>query len=63
MVHFKSEYGSLGEAVKQSDGLAVLGVMFEVSQMDNTVLSPIIDAFSQITEAGNYLNDILSQNE
>lgn len=29
-VHYKTEYGNLSEAVKHSDGIAVLAVIFTV---------------------------------
>jgi carbonic anhydrase len=31
LVHYNSKYANLGAAVAQKDGLAVLGVMFEVN--------------------------------
>ena len=56
LVHFKSSYGSLGEAVKQRDGLAVLGVMFELAEEDNPVLTPLVDAMTNIVQAGKIFN-------
>jgi len=50
-VHFKASYGSLGEAIKHSDGLAVLGVFFEIGS-ENAALKPITDNLSQITAPG-----------
>ena len=35
IVNYKKSYGGLGEAVKHGDGLAVLGIMFEVGNTDN----------------------------
>lgn len=52
LVHYKGAYGTLGEAVKMRDGLAVLGVMLEVSNTDNPALSPLAAALRNITESG-----------
>ena len=51
-VHYKAEYGSLGEAVKQADGLAVLGAMFEISSTDNPALTPLVNALADVSSAG-----------
>jgi len=51
LVHYKTAYGSLGEAIKHSDGLAVLGIFIEVGS-ENLALKPITDNLYQITEAG-----------
>lgn len=50
MVHYKASYGSLGEAVKYGDGLAVLGVMMEVGD-ENDALAPIIKGLSDVVVA------------
>lgn len=52
LVHYKGAYGSLAEAVKKSDGLAVLGVMLEVSNSDNPALTPLVTALRNITDSG-----------
>ena len=57
-VHYKAEYGSLGEAVKQPDGLAVLGAMFEISQTDNAALTPMVNALQSARGAGKYIRNI-----
>lgn len=49
-VHYKTEYGNIGNAVKQADGLAVLGVMFEISQTDNAAFTPLVNALKEINE-------------
>ncbi|XP_071540684.1 carbonic anhydrase 2-like isoform X2 [Panulirus ornatus] len=52
LVHYKGSYGSLREAVKRRDGLAVLGVLLETSKTDNPALTPLTTALMNITEAG-----------
>ncbi|XP_047496162.1 carbonic anhydrase 2-like [Penaeus chinensis] len=54
LVHYKGAYGSLAEAVKKSDGLAVLGVMLEVSNSDNPALTPLVTALRNITDSGMF---------
>jgi len=51
-VHYKKDYGDLGGAVGKEDGLAVLGVMFEISQTDNPAYTPLVNALQQIQQAG-----------
>lgn len=51
MVHFKADYETIGEAIKQKDGLAVLGVMLEVSETDNPALTPLATALLNVTDA------------
>ncbi|XP_063596242.1 carbonic anhydrase 2-like [Penaeus indicus] len=48
LVHFKTEYGSLGNAVQYDDGLAVLGIMLLGGLIDNPNLKPIIDGLATI---------------
>jgi len=48
LVHYKRQYGSLTQAIPYSDGLAVLGIMFEISENDNAALTPILNKFSKI---------------
>ncbi|KAF2357411.1 Alpha carbonic anhydrase [Trinorchestia longiramus] len=50
LVHYKTEYGSIQQAVQKSDGLAVLGVMFEISQTDNPAFTPLVNALREIEE-------------
>jgi hypothetical protein len=53
IVNWNSDkYKSLKEALKHSDGLAVLGVLFEVSAKDNPVLDPMIQAIQQVRDPG-----------
>lgn len=54
LVHYNGAYGSLAEAIKRQDGLAVLGVMLEVSETDNPALTPLTNALLNITESGMF---------
>ncbi|XP_064118008.1 carbonic anhydrase 2-like isoform X1 [Macrobrachium nipponense] len=56
MVHYKGSYGSLANAVSKGDGLAVLGVMLEVSETDNPALTPLVSTLTNITESGMFAN-------
>jgi len=51
-VHFKREYGTLANAIPHSDGLAVLGVMFEISENDNPALTPLLAKIASIVTSG-----------
>ncbi|XP_063596244.1 carbonic anhydrase 2-like [Penaeus indicus] len=53
LVHFKTEYGSLGNAVQYDDGLAVLGIMLLGGLIDNPNLTPIIDGLATIQNSGD----------
>lgn len=50
LVHFNNEYDSLGAAVTESDGLAVLGIMFEISSNDNPALAPLLEAAADVQD-------------
>lgn len=52
LVHFNTKYKTIGDAVAQEDGLAVLGIMLKIAREDNEKLSPIIDGLSTITHSG-----------
>ncbi|CAL4122773.1 unnamed protein product, partial [Meganyctiphanes norvegica] len=54
IVNYKASYGDLGTAIQKHDGLAVLAVMFEVSNTDNPALTPLFNALANITDAGAY---------
>ncbi|KAG7162289.1 Carbonic anhydrase 15-like, partial [Homarus americanus] len=54
LVHYKGAYGSLAQAINRQDGLAVLGVMLEVSKTDNPALTPLATALRNITDSGMY---------
>ena len=51
-MHYKTSYGSVAEAVKHEDGIAVLGIMLEVSYTENILLNPIIHGLAKIHKAG-----------
>ncbi|XP_042892386.1 carbonic anhydrase 1-like [Penaeus japonicus] len=53
LVHFKTEYGSLGNAIAYEDGLAVLGIMLLGGLIDNPDLTPIIDGLATIKNSGD----------
>lgn len=40
MVHYKKNYGSVSEALKHEDGLAVIGILFEVTRKPPDSLGP-----------------------
>ncbi|XP_035824520.1 carbonic anhydrase [Aplysia californica] len=50
IVHHHIQYPTLTDAVAQSDGLAVLGTMFEISKEDNPALDPIISKLTDISD-------------
>uniref|UniRef100_A0A0P4WBY1 Carbonic anhydrase n=1 Tax=Scylla olivacea TaxID=85551 RepID=A0A0P4WBY1_SCYOL len=50
LVHYRERHGSLGEALRHSRGVAVLGVPLELSLQDNLNLQPIIDGLAQISK-------------
>ncbi|XP_076065689.1 carbonic anhydrase 2-like [Oratosquilla oratoria] len=52
LVHYNAKYNSLGEAVEKPDGLAVLGVLYEISSTDNPALTPLVNTLKNISEAG-----------
>ena len=53
IVNWNSDkYESLKEALKHPDGLAVLGVLFDISANDNPVLDPIVQAIQQVRDPG-----------
>ncbi|KAJ8266343.1 hypothetical protein GJAV_G00129310 [Gymnothorax javanicus] len=52
IVHMKQAYPSLSEALKDSTGVAVLGVFFEESSRENRNYEPIINALTKIKQSG-----------
>ncbi|XP_071522340.1 uncharacterized protein [Panulirus ornatus] len=54
LVHYNTEYGSVEEAVKYEDGLAVLGIMLVISPTDNPKLDNIIKGLSRVITDGKY---------
>ena len=47
-VTYNSKYKDIGDAIQYPDGLAVLGVLFEMSEYDNPNLNPILNAVPAI---------------
>lgn len=51
IVNYNSDvYPSIAEAVTEKQGLAVLGVMFEITEEDNEELEPVIAAMAQVRD-------------
>uniref|UniRef100_A0A8C4SSV8 Carbonic anhydrase 4 n=1 Tax=Erpetoichthys calabaricus TaxID=27687 RepID=A0A8C4SSV8_ERPCA len=48
IVHMKDSFASITDALKEKDGIAVLGFFFEVSKEDNSKYTPLIDVLSQV---------------
>jgi len=51
LVHFKAAYGDIKTAIGKPDGLAVLGVMFEISRTDNPSFTPLVNALTRVQTA------------
>ncbi|XP_071438582.1 carbonic anhydrase 13-like [Hetaerina americana] len=51
-VHYKKKYGSLGEALKKRDGVAVLEYFLKVKE-ENTALQNLLDKVEEVTEANS----------
>ncbi|KAK7499074.1 hypothetical protein BaRGS_00009621, partial [Batillaria attramentaria] len=54
VVNYAEKYGTLAKAMEQPDGLAVLGVLFQISEHDNPAFAPLADALQYIHKAGDY---------
>ncbi|UYV78013.1 CA14 [Cordylochernes scorpioides] len=52
VVHYNTKYASFGKAVGKPEGLAVVGVLFEVRKKDNPILAPLIKAIEQAVRPG-----------
>lgn len=52
MVHFNTKYGDMATAASKEDGLAVLGVLFDVEERDNPGLKFLTDRLPAITKEG-----------
>uniref|UniRef100_UPI00398F4927 carbonic anhydrase 14 isoform X2 n=1 Tax=Pristiophorus japonicus TaxID=55135 RepID=UPI00398F4927 len=52
VVHYAAKYGSLAEAAQKADGLAVLGVLFQVGPQDNKNYDYIFDKLQDVAEKG-----------
>ncbi|XP_069140036.1 uncharacterized protein [Argopecten irradians] len=46
----KDHYASIADAMVKTGGLAVLGVMFEITDTDNPVLEPIVEALEMVQD-------------
>merc|ERR1711983_70834 len=57
LVHFNKKYGTIGEAVSKSDGLAVLGFFYELSSTDNGNLVSMLDVVDQVKRRQRSLNE------
>ena len=55
-VHFKKMYGDIGNSLSKPDGLAVLGVFFELQEHENPDLEPLISALKDIQNPGRSRN-------
>ncbi|CAH1780553.1 unnamed protein product [Owenia fusiformis] len=54
IVHYNTDrFREFGDAVAQSEGLAVLGVFLEITKEDNPALSPITDAIKTLAVPGS----------
>ena len=59
MIHFNTKYGSKDKALKQPDGLAVLGVLLNMSANPNTEhvhFRKIINQFEEFIKAESSTN-------
>ena len=52
LVHYKKAYGSIGEALKHFDGLAVFSVMFQVGETPFPAVADLVSNFGAITNPG-----------
>jgi len=57
-VHFKKSYGSLGEAVRHGDGLAVVGAFIDVD--DNRAQPKICDDLKKLTDVTSSSSEVNS---
>lgn len=48
LVHFNVKYGSASEAMKYKDGLAVIGIYYEVSPTPNEDINVVVDALKNV---------------
>jgi hypothetical protein len=60
IVNWNSDkYNSVTEAMVQPDGLAVLGILFEISKKDNPILDSLISALVDVRDPGMYEKEII----
>ncbi|XP_020369851.1 carbonic anhydrase 4-like [Rhincodon typus] len=53
IVHHNEKYGSFEDAVKNPDGVAVLGFLFEESTKNNEEMNVLINALQLVSKTGN----------
>jgi len=51
LVHYNARYADISEAVGHEDGLAVVGILFQLSREDNPSLGPLLDTVPKLTSA------------
>ena len=56
IVHFAQKYGSIAEASKYKDGLAVFGIFIETQARDNVAFRHVVKQFEQILQVGAEAN-------
>ncbi|PVD31273.1 hypothetical protein C0Q70_06685 [Pomacea canaliculata] len=54
VVSYAEKYGTLMNAMEKPDGLAVLGVLFHISEQDNPAFAPLADTLQYIHKAGEH---------
>ncbi|XP_076435005.1 uncharacterized protein LOC143274907 [Babylonia areolata] len=54
VVNYAEKYGTLKDAMEKEDGLAVLGVLFQISKQDNLAFEPLADALQYIHKLDEY---------
>ena len=52
IIHYAQKYGSVNEAIKHKDGLAVLAVFMELAARDNVAIRRIADRLEPIEHLG-----------
>lgn len=55
-VHIKDKYSSINDALKDKEGLAVVGLFFQVSDEGNSALDPIVRKIEEIEFSNNQKN-------
>lgn len=56
LVHKKTDYASVGASIGYNDGLAVIGIMFQVADTSDAGLTDIIAAAQAIVDSGDQFN-------
>lgn len=50
IVNWNTKFASIGDAATKPEGLAVLGILFEVSEVDNPDLEPIVKVLMEVRD-------------